>query len=204
MKYNALKKYVPRGTWLDYGAGAGDFVQYISRKNIDIIGLEPNHTAREAAKKDGIQLKDTASLDNITPESQACITLWHVLEHIQDFHAVLASLISKLQPKGILVLALPNHLSYDAQIYQNHWAALDVPRHLWHFTEKDITAIASQYQLEFIETKGMILDSFYASLLSEKYQSGSRIRGITNGLLSNLKARYRSHPYSSQIYILRK
>ncbi|MCH2214169.1 MAG: class I SAM-dependent methyltransferase [Flavobacteriales bacterium] len=204
LKYNALKYYVPRGTWLDYGAGGGDFVRFISQKRINIIGLEPSETARINAHKDGIKLKPTEYLNSIENESLACITLWHVLEHIHNFQEVVTSLLYKLQSGGLLVFALPNHLSYDSQIYGANWAALDVPRHLWHFTQTDIQNIATQHSLTLVKTKGMLFDSFYVSLLSEKYQSGSKIKGFWNGLVSNLKASKEQNPFSSQIYVLRK
>ncbi|MEM9051986.1 MAG: class I SAM-dependent methyltransferase, partial [Bacteroidota bacterium] len=195
LKYNALKSHVPRGTWLDYGAGGGDFVNFISQKDIEIIGLEPSETARHAAQKDGITLREVDDLNSLENESFACITLWHVLEHIHNFQEVISSLVSKLLKGGILVFALPNHLSYDSKIYGPRWAALDVPRHLWHFTETDIHNVASQHSLELISTKGMIFDSFYVSLLSEKYQSGSKLRAIYNGLISNMKASKKQLPY---------
>ena len=53
----------------------------------------------------------------------------------------------------------------------------------------------------------MIFDSFYVSLLSEKYKTGSSklLSGFWTGLVSNIKAATKNNnTYSSQIYSIRK
>ncbi|HKK40252.1 MAG TPA: class I SAM-dependent methyltransferase, partial [Cryomorphaceae bacterium] len=177
LKLKAIHSFVPRGTWLDYGAGAGDFIKYIRNHQLDIIGFEPSKTARTTAKKYGIELRPTTEISRVRKKSIACITLWHVLEHIPNFQEILENLSDLLMSEGILVIAVPNHQSLDAQIYGENWAALDVPRHLWHFSAKDIEAIAKSLSLELLATKAMIFDSTYVSLLSEKYQNGSKMAG---------------------------
>ncbi|MCZ4407720.1 class I SAM-dependent methyltransferase [Cryomorphaceae bacterium 1068] len=204
LKYKAVFPNAPRGTWLDYGAGAGDFVKYIENKGLAIEGLEPSQTARDNALSNSVKLHDTSYVHEVINESIACITLWHVLEHIPNFMEVIQDLSKLIIPRGILVLALPNYQSLDAKIYKTRWAGYDVPRHLWHFTKTDIENLAESFDLELINTKGMIFDSTYVSLLSEKYQNGNRLSGILNGMKSNVSAMRKSTPYSSQIYILRK
>ncbi|MGB6035417.1 MAG: class I SAM-dependent methyltransferase, partial [Cryomorphaceae bacterium] len=204
LKFKAIKPYVPRGTWLDYGAGAGDYVKYIRNKGFAIEGFEPSETARKTAEGNAVILQDTSNLSNIQNSSIACISLWHVLEHIPNFTEVLQDLGKLIKQDGILVIAVPNYLSLDGQKYAENWAAYDVPRHLWHFTENDIKRLATQINFSLLDTKGMLFDSFYVSLLSEKYQNGSKLSGILNGLKSNLSARQKSTPFSSQIYILKK
>ena len=39
------------------------------------------------------------------------------------------------------MIALPNINSLDARYYKSYWAALDVPRHIWHYTMKGITSL---------------------------------------------------------------
>jgi 2-polyprenyl-3-methyl-5-hydroxy-6-metoxy-1,4-benzoquinol methylase len=204
LKYKAILPSVPRGTWLDYGAGAGDFVKYIQNKGINIQGLEPSPTARATALSNNVTLLDTSYTHEVAPASIACITLWHVLEHIPNFTDVLQDLSKLLTTQGLLVLALPNYQSLDSTIYKTNWAAYDVPRHLWHFTQTDIENLAEKLDLKLVDTKGMIFDSLYVSLLSEKYKKGNKISGILNGLKSNVCAMKKSKPYSSQIYVLKK
>jgi predicted SAM-dependent methyltransferase len=109
-----------------------------------------------------------------------------------------------LLPSGILVIAVPNHRSYDAAFYKNKWAAYDVPRHLWHFTENDMIKLAQKNQLALEHVRPLIFDSFYVSMLSEKNKNGQVVKGVFVGLLSNIKARFTKQPFSSQIYVFRK
>jgi len=204
LKFNAIKSHAPRGTWLDYGAGAGDYVKYIRSRDIAIEGFEPSEAARKTAQDNGVILKETSHLSETPDNSVACISLWHVLEHIPNFTEVIQDLGKLVKQDGILVIAVPNYLSLDGQKYAENWAAYDVPRHLWHFTEKNIKSLANQINFSHVDTSGMIFDSYYVSLLSEKYQNGSKLSGILNGFKSNLSARKKSTPFSSQIYILKK
>jgi 2-polyprenyl-3-methyl-5-hydroxy-6-metoxy-1,4-benzoquinol methylase len=64
------------------------------------------------------------------------ITLWHVLEHVHQLKETVDQLKRCLSSKGVLVIAVPNRTAYEAEIYGPHWAAYDVPRHLYHFSRK--------------------------------------------------------------------
>ena len=66
--------------------------------------------------------------------------MWHVLEHVPDVTQEIQIISNLLKENGIAVIAVPNYRSWDAQHYKEHWAAYDVPRHLWHFSKKSIDA----------------------------------------------------------------
>lgn len=202
-KFKAVSKNVPRGTWMDYGAGNGAFLKYLKQQNISSVGYEPDEDARKLGTASGATILDSAKYQ--PAEGQyAAITMWHVLEHIPELNEIIKTHNSNLKENGILVIAVPNHRSYDAKYYKNFWAAYDVPRHLWHFTEPDILNLASQHGFEHIKTSPMIFDSYYVSMLSEKYKKGNMIRGVFLGALSNLYARVSDLPFSSQFYVFRK
>lgn len=202
-KFKKAKKHAQGKKWIDYGSGAGDFLQMLRKKKMHVSGVEPHEPVRIKCEKEGFSvLTPEAYLATKTPCD--IITMWHVLEHVDNLDEVLQKHRSNLSSAGILVIAVPNPDSLDARIYKEHWAAYDVPRHLWHFTENDIRALAENSGFEFIERHGMILDAFYISMLSEKYKHGNLIAAVINGLRSNLSALLGRTPYSSQIYIFRK
>lgn len=203
LKYKAISKFVPRGTWMDYGAGNGAFLSFLKEKSISVVGFEPDEEARAVGAKKGVTIFDSESYFESDKE-YAAITMWHVLEHVADLNEILEAHFKHLQTDGILTVAVPNHLSYDARYYKNFWAAYDVPRHLWHFSEKNIKTLISKKGFEHIKTTPMLFDSYYVSMLSEKYKKGSILRGAMLGLLSNFYARVSGYPFSSQIYIFRK
>lgn len=189
---------------LDYGCGTGHFIEYTTKKGWVSKGYEPDLTALSHTNK-SIRKSILHNFESISLNNYDLITLFHVLEHIHDLNITLELLIKHLKPNGVLLLALPNHKSFDAQHYQQHWAGYDVPRHLYHFDRKSINSLAKQHGLKIDKIEPMIFDSFYVSMLSEKYIGNSMtlLRGLLNGLKSNKKAKTNGE-YSSLIYILRK
>lgn len=193
------------GKVLDYGCGTGDFLSTCKSIGYQINGIEPSTKAYdEASKKLGTCVKQ--HLESIPTSDFDIITLWHVLEHIQDFTTVLKSLKKKLQPNGYFLIAVPNHKCYDANFYKETWAALDLPRHLWHFDQTTMKNTLNMVGLEVKQTIPMLLDAYYVSILSSNYRPGLKIpkliTALTIGLLSNLRAR-KNTEYSSLLYIVK-
>ncbi|WP_299522699.1 class I SAM-dependent methyltransferase [uncultured Lutibacter sp.] len=192
---------------LDVGCGTGDFLLNCKNNGWNVVGVEPNHQAKSLAES-----KLTASsiskvytnLTDINSEKFDVITLWHVLEHVPNLEVYILNLKQLLKPNGVLVVAVPNFKSYDANYYKQFWAAFDVPRHLWHFSKKSIELLFSKENMAVKKILPMKFDSFYVSLLSENYKNGksSFISAFYIGLLSNLKA-LSSKEYSSLIYVIK-
>jgi 2-polyprenyl-3-methyl-5-hydroxy-6-metoxy-1,4-benzoquinol methylase len=190
-------------TILDIGAGTGDFLQYISKHNWKVSGVEPNEKARNLAKSKNLNLlRDISSFNN---EKFDVITLWHVLEHIPNLKEQIEQFHHLLKPNGVLVIAVPNFESYDAKYYKEYWAAYDVPRHLWHFSKQGIKRLFTKYNFVQKSIHPLWFDSFYVSLLSEKYKNKfpNYFKAFKVGLKSNFKAKTTQN-YSSHIYTFQK
>jgi hypothetical protein len=112
---------------------------------------------------------------------------------------------SKLKQKGRLIIAVPNPTSYDALKYKEFWAAYDVPRHIFHFSKSGMEKLMNNDLWKIKKIKPLLLDSFYISMLSEKYQKSSLswLKGLIYGIVSNIKAS-KTGEYSSLIYIIEK
>ena len=171
--------------------------------------IEPSQKAKELAKekitsKNALR-NDLKELFDEEPAQYDMITMWHVLEHVPNLLEYIDKLKQLLTKDGYLIVAVPNFKSYDANHYKEFWAAYDVPRHLWHFSEDSIRQIFGRNDFELVETLPLLFDSFYVSFLSEKYKTGKSnlVNGFINGLNSNLKAKG-SGEYSSKIYVLKK
>lgn len=197
-----------RGKLLDVGAGTGFFAAEMKGKLWHVSAVELNEAAREfAEQKFGIkaytELKDVPESEN---NSFNAITLWHVFEHIEDLDFTMQKTHKLLCHDGVLVLALPNFQSYDAQKYGKNWAAYDVPRHLWHFSQKQVELLAKKYNFKVSGVAKMPLDAFYISMLSEK-NMGTKLhflRGAFIGLKAHIHSLFSKNRSSSQIYFLKK
>jgi 2-polyprenyl-3-methyl-5-hydroxy-6-metoxy-1,4-benzoquinol methylase len=171
----------------------------------NVTGLEPDEAARVKAKElYGLNLHQSEELFNLSTETFDAITLWHVLEHVHDLHQYLDQLKRLLKPNGVLFIAVPNYTCYDAEIYKEYWAGYDVPRHLYHFSPTSVTQLLLKHSLQLKEIKPMWYDSFYVSMLSEKYKTGKNniLIALWNGYVSNLKALFNKEKCSSLIYIV--
>ncbi len=188
---------------LDIGAGTGDFLNTCKSNGWNVFGVEPSNDARLIAKEKGVALK--SKLEELPINKFDVITLWHVLEHVDNLCEYVSKLKELLTDTGRLVIAVPNYKSYDANYYKEYWAAFDVPRHLWHFSQTSIHKIFSEEDMLVEKTLPMKFDAYYVSLLSEKYKTGKMnpIKAFSVGFASNFKAKASSE-YSSLIYVLKK
>ena len=202
-KVSLINSYQPlKGRILDIGAGTGDFLLECKNQNWDILGIEPNDKAKGIAVGKGIKFGDT--IEKLESNSFDVITMWHVLEHVPDVEHQVAELKRLLKPSGTIIIAVPNFKSYDANHYKEFWAAYDVPRHLWHFSKTAIEKLFDKQNMNLEDIKPMWFDSFYVSLLSEKYKSGKMnfISGFFIGLISNVSGFFKKE-FSSHIYVLK-
>jgi len=194
-------------TLLDFGAGTGYFANEMKKRGWQVYAIEKNEQARSFIKENwDIDAQGDNSLLELPSHSFHVITLWHVLEHLENLNEVVQQLHTLLQPDGTLVVALPNATSYDAKCYQSFWAAYDLPRHLWHFTPQTFELLASRHGFKLIKTKRMPFDVFYISLLSEKYRGKPLgfLRGFFIASICCLLSVYNIKNTSSLIYVLKK
>ena len=200
-KKGVVKRHSSDKKLLDYGAGTGNFARFMSDNAYKVYAVESNSRALIIAANKGLTV--FSDLKEVSFKVRFnVISLWHVLEHVSDLENTLLSLRSRLEKNGKLFVAVPNFKSYDSQYYNAFWAALDVPRHLWHFTTPGVQMLMDQSGFKMVAKYPLWFDALYISYLSEQHL-GSRwpiIRGFYIGLISNIKAFF-SGEYSSLIYV---
>jgi len=195
------------GNILDVGAGTGAFPNEMKRHGWKTTGLEPDDEARKLARDlYNLELADSSHLYQLPGNHFDAITLWHVLEHVHDLTGYVQQLKSLLKKEGKIFIAVPNYTSIDASIYQQYWAAYDVPRHLYHFSALSMEVLMKKNGLKIMHYKPMWFDSFYISLLSSKYKHGKTrwLSAVWNGFRSNLAAVGDPKKCSSVIYVIEK
>jgi 2-polyprenyl-3-methyl-5-hydroxy-6-metoxy-1,4-benzoquinol methylase len=201
-KLKLINSQSAKGRILDIGAGVGDFLSVCKNDGWQTIGIEPSDKAKNIAKSKGVSFVE--NLSELENHSFDIITMWHVLEHVPNLEEQIAELKRLIKPNGTIIIAVPNFKSFDAKHYGQFWAAFDVPIHLWHFSKTAIQKLFAKEKLELVKVLPMKFDSFYVSLLSEKYKTGKMnfIKAFFIGLKSNLKAS-RNSEYSSHIYVIK-
>ena len=205
---NSLSKNTPQNKprLLDVGCGTGDFLYSCLKKGWQINGIENNKNAKNNSRTEVSSfIFDDFEFLKSQPERFDIITMWHSLEHIIDLKQTIVDMKKLLTNKGVIVVACPNHKSFDAIFYKESWAAYDLPRHLWHFDKDSISKLFLEHNMQLTKTLPMYWDSFYISILSEKIISKKNkfLKGVIVGLLSNVSAMF-SKEHSSLIYVFNK
>jgi SAM-dependent methyltransferase len=202
-KLGLISKYVSRGTILDYGCGTGMFLKTCSDAGWRSYGFEPDPDARRLASEK--KLNVVKSKDELASQRFDIISLWHVLEHVTDLAPTLQFFSGSISDRGRLIIAVPNYTCDDANHYKEFWAGYDVPRHIYHFEINTLSRLLGKHGFILEETKPMVFDSYYVSMLSEKYKTGAinYFKAFIRGFWSNLAAKDSSQ-YSSVIYIFKK
>ena len=205
-KYGIATEGKGKGKALDIGCGVGDFLHTMEQHGWDCTGVEPSEDAKVIAKKriKG-QLLSSEEQENLPDSSFDLITMWHVLEHVDDIRWQIQQLHRLCKPSGRIIIALPNYKSYDGQYYKAEWAAYDVPRHLNHFNKETLIKILEESGLRHVKTEKLVWDAYYISYMSEKYRKHSipLLRGAFRGLVSNCKAR-KTGEWSSLVYVFER
>ena len=205
-KYGIATEGKEKGKALDIGCGVGDFLHTMEQHGWDCTGVEPSEDAKVIAKKriKG-QLLSSEEQENLPDSSFDIITMWHVLEHVDDIGWQIQQLHRLCKPGGRIIIALPNYKSYDGQYYKAEWAAYDVPRHLNHFNKETIIKILEERGLRHVKTEKLVWDAYYISYMSEKYRKHSipLLLGAFRGLVSNCKAR-KTGEWSSLVYVFER
>ncbi|MEX2512556.1 MAG: class I SAM-dependent methyltransferase [Cyclobacteriaceae bacterium] len=200
------EKVNKKGRILDFGCGTGHFLKAAKKNGWDSYGIEPDLYAASYAKtKNKINLiNGLVELNNI--KKFDAITLFHVLEHVHDLNKNLSVLIDRLKKRGTLFIALPNRDSKDSKEFKENWASLDVPRHLYHFNQPVMDFLADKFNCRIVDIKPMIFDSYYITILSNKYSNSnaSLWASTKQGFLSNQFAKEHDNNFSSLLYILKK
>lgn len=203
-KIKLVEAWSPKGALLDIGCGTGQFLETAEKHQWQIDGVEVSEQARKLAQQ-SLQQDIFTHLSEVPLNRRfQAISMWHVLEHVYDLGHTLTLLKELLHKQGSLFVAVPNPESYDAKHYGSAWAAWDVPRHLYHFSQDVMHKLAKKHGFTVKAIEPMPFDAFYVSMLSEEYKKGSKgyLQAVLTGMQSNLWAKKHNDQYSSLIYIL--
>ena len=167
-KISLISKYInPGAFFLDFGCGIGELVLKMKSRGFVSHGVENNLNAYNACLKKNISVfKDLKSLKS----KFDVISCWHSLEHLSDFTTTLSKFNKLINKNGYLIVAVPNHESFDSKYYGKFWAGYDVPRHRYHFSKDALISNVEDSNFKLVDSSPMFLDAFYISIVSEKYK----------------------------------
>jgi SAM-dependent methyltransferase len=114
---------------------------------------------RAAREAYGVGLQQAGIADAaVEPGSVDAVTLWHVLEHVDDPAAALARVTSWLRPGGVVLVGVPNVASLQARLAGGRWFHFDAPRHRTHFTPRGLDALLRAHDLSPVGTHHVLAE----------------------------------------------
>jgi SAM-dependent methyltransferase len=145
LRREELLQYKSGGAILDLGCSTGGFLASLKGPSWELFGIEMSETvAKTAEARTGAQVFVGDILDaTFPPGSFDAITCFNVFEHVYQPKEVLEKVYQWLKPGGVFYTMMPNIDSAGARIFRSYWYALELPRHLYHFSPKSLTRIAS-------------------------------------------------------------
>jgi SAM-dependent methyltransferase len=151
-KVRLVERFIEGGRILDVGCGAGQFLWALDSGRWDRMGVELSAVTVELVRRRIPSLRLISGdifTGELIRESFDVVTFWHVLEHLPQPEAVIERATALLNPNGWLFLSLPNLASLQARFFRKYWYPFDdVPRHLYHFSERALDLILGRAGLE--------------------------------------------------------
>jgi len=141
---DTVLRYKTEGSILDLGCSSGGFLDSLKGPSWKLTGIEMSESvARRAAGRCGAEVFVGGILDApFAPNQFDVITCFHVFEHLYDPRSVLEKVFYWLKPGGIFYTMMPNIDSAGRRIFGSHWFALELPRHLSHFSPASLRNLA--------------------------------------------------------------
>jgi SAM-dependent methyltransferase len=145
-----LSLYKQGGAILDLGCSSGSFLETLKGGKWDLYGVEMSReSADRALARCGAKVFVGDILDApFQPGSFDAITCFHVFEHLYYPRKVLQQVSRWLKPGGIFYALMPNIDSAGRRVFNSYWYALELPRHLYHFSPKSLSRLAASVGLE--------------------------------------------------------
>ncbi len=127
--------FVGEGRLLDFGCGAGGYVARMAAAGWAAEGLDFSENAVAAGRAAGLTMhQGTLPGADLPTESFDAVTMWQVIEHVPGPLATLKAAARLLRPGGTLLVVCPRIDALPVKRFGPAWYALDLPRHLTHFS----------------------------------------------------------------------
>lgn len=169
MKFRGILSALGREpkSFMDVGCGDGRYLRMMAAKGLDrnlIYGTELTKGVVEQLSAEGFRVFETRVEDckSIAHGTLDLVTMFHVIEHVEDPVGVLATLRDWLTPDGLLAIETPNIESLDARIFADTWwGGYHFPRHWTLFGPGSIAQALNAAGLELVDLRYQTGHSFW-------------------------------------------
>ncbi|MDZ4149988.1 class I SAM-dependent methyltransferase, partial [Methylicorpusculum sp.] len=141
--------FIENGQLLDVGCGNGRYLDGMNKLGWNAKGVEFNESAVKVCRLSGLDVHhgDLFSA-NFKDNSFDVINVSHVVEHVPNPRAFFSELSRILKQNGQLIIKTPNSKALGRLFFNTNWYANDVPRHIYLFSEKNLSELAQRSDLK--------------------------------------------------------
>lgn len=134
---------------LEIGCAHGGFLERLKNQGWQVQGVEFSAEAAQRAAERGLDVH-VGTLESATlPDDRfEAVFFWMVLEHLHDPGEALREIRRILKQNGRLMFSVPNYGSWERRFFGRYWYALDLPRHLQHFTTRSLRRLLEESGFE--------------------------------------------------------
>lgn len=138
-------------SYLDVGCGSGERVEYAADQGCRrAVGID-RYDFGKAAPRDRVSLIGTEITDFRPGDLFEVVSLFHVLEHVEEPVEVLRHLREHvIASDGTLIAQVPNYGSVERRFFGRRWNGLDAPRHLFQFNAATAREVAERAGFEVV------------------------------------------------------
>ncbi len=167
-----IQKYRKKGNVLEIGSSLGFMLETLNKMRFNAEGIEPSTDAVKFSRKKGLKVHsgyfENASIRN---SSFDIIIANHVLEHIKSTGVFLTKANKVLKKNGLIVIALPNFDSLEAQLFKSKWRFLMPDEHYYQFTPETLSKLLENNGFKVLDIKTTTAWTEFGSLKNEIVRS---------------------------------
>lgn len=181
--YLIRRMYAPEkvNTWIDVGAGSGDFLKTVNAKRR--IGVEVSLSGRARMQKLGLEVMSDQQFLKLKSANADIVSFWHVLEHLEKPRQYLKIARSNLSKNGKLIVAVPNIDSIEFKVFGKFWFHLEPKFHQWQFSTNSITMLLKSQSFKVDSIDYLSPEHQFAGLLQSFINSTSKTQNVLHALV---------------------
>ena len=154
-----IQHYKGRGDLLDIGCGPGFFLEAARDCGWQVAGMEMNERCVVLLQELDIPVHTEPLEESTLPaNSFECVSMWEVLEHLQEPRVALERIHQLLRPGGVLLICVPNFGSLINRILHEEAGTFSGYTHINFFTIDTLTRMQQDCGFEVVEKESVITE----------------------------------------------
>ncbi|OHA94349.1 MAG: hypothetical protein A3C62_01585 [Candidatus Zambryskibacteria bacterium RIFCSPHIGHO2_02_FULL_39_16] len=182
-RFNTIRRFLPRAGICDIGCGDGSFLSILRDYGyLKCWGIEPSeyyHKMMVDRNLDVIKGEIDEILGISKRKEVHAITLFHVIEHLDDPIGSLEIMAESLRKGGILIIETPDK---DASIQKatDHKNELIYPEHLFYWNEKSLCRVLQEKGFKILKISRRSFDWKHSPIKTSLMRLGM-VKSLSKG-----------------------